>query len=100
MLPPRPLLDGLLSRGLGLWAIIRVSVVAISAMDGAPSLHLDVLAIPVLIATVGMLGYLDARRRGEEVLLSNLGGSPTVFAMTIMVPAALGELAIALFLRL
>ena len=93
----------ILVRSLVTWAFVRVA--ASAAMRGAEAavglppgnpLRLDPVAALLVIAIVGVVGWVSARRRNEDLFLLCLGcGRARQMAMTVA-PAALLEAMIAL----
>jgi hypothetical protein len=57
--------------------------------------HLAFGAVAGVLALCALLGVLDVLRRRERMLLANLGVSLPQLVMLLLVPAALGEIAIA-----
>jgi hypothetical protein len=98
---PEPLLArALMRRGLVMWIVVRVAffiVGSIAAMLlGPPTVRLASGTVVVLVALCALLGVLDVLRRRERTLLANLGVSLPQLVLLLVIPAALGELAIAL----
>jgi hypothetical protein len=83
---------------LVLWVLIRVAVTGLLLMthEGHP-LSIDPRATLLIIATVGVLSWVDTKRRNEDILLANLGTSRWaihVFSVgpALMLEALLGAL--------
>lgn len=95
-LPPRSLVTAYLSRGLQSWCAVRLVLAAVLLMNNRPPIHVDdaaVVGIPVLSVIVG---YIDVTRRGERVLLANLGISSAAVLVPLMVPGIIGEIVLAM----
>jgi hypothetical protein len=56
-----------LLRGLTVWAAIRLAAAFLQIT------HPGLLGAAWILAMVGLAAYLDARRRGEDLFLANLG---------------------------
>jgi len=54
-------------RGLAVWLGLRAAAVAFGVI------HLTPPGTLFLLAVIALVTYLDARRRGEDILLGNLG---------------------------
>jgi hypothetical protein len=98
---PEPLLArALIRRGLMMWVVVRIAFfmagVAAARLLGPPTVHLAFRTVAGLLALCALLGVLDVLRRRERMLLANLGVSLPQLVMLLLIPAALGELAIAL----
>ncbi|MDH3495820.1 MAG: hypothetical protein OER21_03595 [Gemmatimonadota bacterium] len=88
---PRPVRRMLLVRSAVLWVAAHV-VAAAGAVVGGPVRQPGVLAPSAALLTVVLVSALialDVRRRGEHVLLGNLGiGTSAVVTTAALVPAA------------
>jgi hypothetical protein len=92
----------IVTRSLLAWAFVRVVVTAsiggAEAAVGLPPgnpLRLDPVAALLVVAAVGVVGWVSARRRNEDTFLLCLGyGRARQVAMAV-VPPALVELALA-----
>ena len=101
--PERRLALRILRRGLVLWVLVRLTLLAIQVLargeaPGAALLALSPTAALTAILAVGGLGALEARRANEPAFLSNLGLSPLVLTLLVMLPAIAGEVAAGLVL--
>lgn len=89
----------LLQRGLWLWLLTRlaaIAVVLLAAAVGGGEMP-DVLGpMPAAILVTVALGFVDAHRLSERVLLANLGVAPAVQGLWLAGAATLGELALPL----
>lgn len=90
------------TRSLLTWAFVRVAVTAgmgaAEAAVGLPPgnpLRLTPVAALLVVAVVGVVGWVSARRRNEDTFLLCLGYSRARQLATIAAPAALLELLIA-----
>jgi hypothetical protein len=70
-----PVEVAVLRRALVLWALIRVAVSGLSVASDAPPMAIDPKAVLIIVATVGVLSWIDTKRRNEDLLLANLGTS-------------------------
>ena len=93
----------ILVRSLVTWGFVRAAAVAgTSAVEAAlhipPSnpLHISPFAALFVVAVVGAAGWVSARRRNEDTFLLCLGYGRARRMGTIVAPAALLEVAIAL----
>lgn len=90
-----PFRNAYLIRGLFVWGLVRLGLAFVSAQD--PSIPPD-QALPAevgILAVVAVAVWLDARRRGEDLFLANLGipgwaiaiaGLPAAFVLEVLVP--------------
>ena len=92
----------IVTRSLLTWAFVRVAVTAgmraAEASIGLPPdnpLRLTPVAALLVIAVVGVVGWVSARRRNQDTFLLCLGYGRARQLATIMAPAALLELLIA-----
>ena len=89
----------LATRGATLWLLTRVLisfVFAVPRIAGADAAHPNPGAV---VAICVLVGLVDLRRRGEEMLWSNLGVSRTQLVALFAATAAIGEIVLALALR-
>jgi hypothetical protein len=98
---PDPLLArALILRGFTLWVVVRIACfvagAVVASMFGPPSVRLALRAVVGVLALCAVLGVLDMLRRRERTFLANLGVSLPQLVVLLLLPAALGELAIAL----
>lgn len=102
---PEPLLArALVRRGVAMWIVVRIAFFMAGAsaarLLGPPTVHLAFGTVVGLLALCALLGVLDVFRRRERMLFANLGVSLPQFVLLLLIPAALGELAIALVIAL
>ena len=102
LLPDRLFARALLARLVFLWIPVRAGqfVVEVSVHergDPPPSLFVTPLSAAGIAVLVALLQLLDVRRRGEHVLLANLGTGTRELLLLSAVATALLELAVALF---
>jgi len=91
-LPPSPFLGRLIYRSVAFWLLGRIMLALSFALMAQPALELRPVTRIALLAVVGVAVWLDLRRRGEEVILTNLGVSRWgVMAVALPAPLA-GEL--------
>jgi hypothetical protein len=99
--------SSILLRSLLAWAFVRAAVTAGSAAlagalrlpTPANPLRISPLAVLLVLGVVGVLGWVSARRRNEDLFMLCLGyGRPRLLS-TFVLPAALAELAIAVAVR-
>jgi hypothetical protein len=95
-LPERRLALRILARGASLWVLARGAILAVEfsgRMEPPETLFpaLTPSAALMLVLTVGALGALESRRLNEHRFFANLGISPTVVALLVMLPAICGE---------
>ncbi len=91
-LPNPPLAGRLVLRGALLWAGGRaLMVMAMRAPVPPPG-----IASPFIVLAVAVLALIDARRRGETLLLANLGVAPREVGVLAGVSAGVLEGALAL----
>lgn len=98
--PDRRLGLGLIRRGLTLWILGRVALIALGiALTGTLPSTLFARPRPsvslALIAAVGALGLLETRRLHEHRFLANLGVSPAIVVLMLTLPAVAAEILIA-----
>ena len=92
----------LLARSLLAWAFVRVLATAAGSAGVAPPpnpLQLVPWAAVLVVATVGVAGWVSARRRNEELFLLSLGYGRVRLLATIVALPALLELVIAVAVR-
>jgi hypothetical protein len=89
------------------WAFVRVAATAAmahaAASIGLPlgnPLRLNPVAVLLVIAVVGVVGWVSARRRNEDLFLLCLGYGRGRQLATIVAPAVLLEVAIAIGLAM
>lgn len=76
---PRRLAEGfqieirILLRAMGLWMLGRAMLAGLHSLMGQPPLAQSPLSSLGLIGLVGLLVWIDTRRRNEDLLLANLG---------------------------
>lgn len=102
--PERRLTLLLFSRGALFWVLVRSGMLALEfAARGElpPSLFpaLTTSAALGVVLAVGGLGMLESRRVNEHRFLANLGVSPAVVALLVMLPALCGEILSAMMSR-
>jgi hypothetical protein len=98
--PDRLFTLSLLWRGLLIWAGTRLLVaLGGGGVAGTHPASLGVQGTLLLVAIVGLLGILEARRRNEHSLLANFGTSPAVLGTVCAAPAVLAELLVGLTAR-
>ncbi|HEX2188287.1 MAG TPA: hypothetical protein VHG51_05280 [Longimicrobiaceae bacterium] len=98
-LPVRPFTRVLLLRALLLWVGVRLVVLA-GGLPSAAGLAPTPRAALLVVAVVGVLGLLEARRRNEVVFLANLGVGRASIAAFSALPALALEILAAVGLRL
>lgn len=82
----------LLLRGARLWLLVRLTITGFIVMaQGAPIAIGSAATFAVILLTV-MLGFVDARRVSERVLLANLGLSVEAQVLLLGIAAGVGEL--------
>ncbi|HEX2091138.1 MAG TPA: hypothetical protein VHG28_02005 [Longimicrobiaceae bacterium] len=92
MLPDRLFARALVARSARLWLGVRVMLMASVAAARLPPLAPGaVLSIVAVVAGIA-LGYLEARRRNELLLLAELGTHPGTIALLVCAPVLLLEL--------
>ena len=87
-----PLALLLARRALALWALAHLVALAILAASGRPAEPTPGLALPAVVTVVFAA---DLARRGERVLLANLGAGLATVLGTALAAAALAECALA-----
>ena len=98
--PDRLFTVSLLGRGLLFWAGTRLLLaLGGGGVAGTHPASLGVSGTLLLVATVGLLGILEARRRNEHILLANFGTSPALLGTLCAAPAGLAELLVGLTAR-
>jgi len=103
-LPERRLALGFVWRGCLLWVLARSILLAVQVAGGGtlpPALipPLTPAAALGVVLAVGGLGMLESRRLNEHRFLANLGVSPAVVALLVMLPAVCGEILAAVMSR-
>ncbi len=96
MLPHPTITRAFVARGARLWLAARLLVSGTVLLAGMNPLDLAWPAVLLVVAGSFALGALDVHRRHERVLLENLTISRTTVALFFLVPAAAGEIMIAL----
>lgn len=98
--PDRLFTLSLLRRGLLIWAGARLLLAfGGGGVAGTRAAPLGVRGTLLLVAIVGFLGLLEARRRNEHLLLANFGISQSVVGTLCAAPAGLAELLVGLTVR-
>lgn len=93
----------LLRRGLWLWLLLRLGLTAAVLLSVAigggepPDLSGP---MPVAVVFAAIVGFLEARRVSERVLLANLGVSAPAQATLLALGGVVGEVVLALLQRL
>jgi hypothetical protein len=104
---PHPILFRLmLRRGVALWVGARLMLLAAAIMSQfipvptpyEPGLHLGAAGTPWFLLLLGLVIWLDLRRRHELTLISNLGLRPAIVSALACTPAVVGEMALLAFL--
>lgn len=93
----------LLRRGLWLWLMVRIGLVGavlFAAMIGGGDAPDLTGPMPAAIAVAVVVGFVEARRLSERVLLANLGVSAAAHATLLALGGLAGELALAALRRL
>ena len=87
-LPPWPIAAAILLRGVVIWAGLRLGFqfLGVFAFGRVPGVAL------ALILLVGILGWIEAERRNEVLLLANLGVGPIMIIVLTAGPAVVLEL--------
>lgn len=80
-----------LLRGALLWIVARAAITGALVLAGSDALRLSTIALVEVVLLIVALGWIETRRRGESVLLANLGVSPILFTFFFAGPALLGE---------
>ncbi|CAN5868880.1 hypothetical protein BH23GEM9_BH23GEM9_29680 [soil metagenome] len=62
-------------RSASIWLLLRLVVAALLALLDSDPLSIDPRGVLILMVTVGVLGFVETKRRNEDVLLANLGTS-------------------------
>lgn len=78
-------------RALILWVLARLAVGIGRALLGDGTRALDPRASLLLVLVVGTLSWIDTRRRGEALLLANLGRSRMAIHLLGVGPALVLE---------
>ncbi|HMU61169.1 MAG TPA: hypothetical protein PKA66_05255 [Gemmatimonadales bacterium] len=96
-LPDPRLALRVLLRGALLWGLARAALVAVqlAASKGPPGNLLPMLTPSAALGLIGVvvaLGSLESRRLNEHRFLANLGISPFVALLLVMLPAVCGEI--------
>ncbi|HEX5819031.1 MAG TPA: hypothetical protein VFY20_09135 [Gemmatimonadales bacterium] len=98
-LPDRVFLRPLMLRAAVVWLSTRLGLAIIiwlrEGMGEPFSLRLTLPAAGWVVLAVAGLNLLEARRRGEDVLLANLGTPARTLFLLSGVPPALAELLVA-----
>ena len=85
-----------------LWLILRIAIAVVpllvQAADPADLLRYSLSGSLTVLACCALLGLIDTRMRKERALLANLGITDAEIARLFAVPAALGELTLAIAL--
>lgn len=93
----------LLRRGLWLWLLVRLglsaAVLLAAAIGGGEPPDLAG-PMPVAIIVSSVVGFVEARRVTERVLLANLGVTVVAQSALLAVGGVLGELAVLLVRRI
>lgn len=84
----RPFRNAYLIRGLLIWAAMRLMAVYVQITD--PGL----LVILLILCVVALATWLDARRRGEDLFLANLGVPAHAIALTALILPILLEISL------
>ncbi|HSA56369.1 MAG TPA: hypothetical protein VLE53_11750 [Gemmatimonadaceae bacterium] len=93
---PHPILRRLLlRRGLVLWVLARLALLAVvlfSALSGgSPSIVPLTLAMPQMLPLLALLVWIDLHRRREVTLIGNLGQSQGAAVLIACLPGVAGE---------
>jgi hypothetical protein len=89
----------LLRRGVWMWLLVRlvlVGVLLVGAVGGGGESPGLAVPMPPSILVALALGFIEARRLSERVLLANLGVSIWQQATLLAIGGALGEATLAL----
>lgn len=89
----------LVVRSLVSWAFVRLLAGmggSVLAPPGANPFRLVPWAAVVVVAAAGVVGWVSARRRNQDIFLLTLGYGPARMLATMMAPAALAEVALSL----
>lgn len=89
--------NALLRRAAGLWLLLRVAIVTVGLLVEVPLPELVVLTVPAAGSVVLLAAWLtmfDARRRGENLWLADLGVGPASLLAIALAPPLLGELGV------
>ena len=101
-IPASIILRAYFARGMWLWLIVRIAVAAVPVLVGALApaavLRYSLSGSLALLVCCALLGVIDSRARRERALLGNLGVSDREIALMFAVPAAVGELMLAIVL--
>jgi hypothetical protein len=68
-----PIEMAVLRRSMGLWLVGRLALAVLLLLSDANPVVLHPKASLVFASVVGLLSWLDTRRRNEDLLLANLG---------------------------
>jgi hypothetical protein len=100
---PHPILLRLvLRRGVVLWVSARLALLAVGLMAKLvpvpatyhPGVSLGPAGTPWFLLLLGLVTWLDLRRRRELTLIANLGLRPGVVSAVACAPAVVGEFAV------
>lgn len=70
-----PVEVAVLRRAVVLWLLIRVAISGLVVANEANPLSIHPKAALIIVSTVGVLSWIDTKRRNEDLLLANLGTS-------------------------
>lgn len=113
--PVQPFARALLLRGVFLWFGVRCTLLAVAISPFVPipqpvfttmpgrswgSVFPSLRTVLFVLAGVGLLALLEARRRNEIVLLANLGVGRSAIVVLSVLPAAVLEVLVALIRQL
>lgn len=89
---PNPLVvRAYLFRGALLWIVARAAITGALVLAGSDALRLSPIVLAEIVLLIVALGWIETRRRRENVLLANLGVSPILLTFLFAGPAVLGE---------
>ena len=88
-----------LLRGTMLWILMRLVLTMMAALAGAPMM-LSASTTIALVLLVPLLTFFDITRRGESILMANLGFSLTRVLLIAAAPALIGESLVTILTRI
>jgi hypothetical protein len=94
---PRRLLRLILLRALLIWVGVRLLVLMGGAMIGELLLRISALSVITIILVSAFLTLADLTRRREALFLANLGVPTRMIVLLSVIPAALGEMVLAVW---
>lgn len=103
-LPERTFARTVLLRGLAFWPGVRLLLAAPAMLAAVlagrpPTAMLAPEPAPLVVVVAAALTFWETRRRGEHLLLANLGTGPAGVALLSLAPPLLAEVVLRLLVR-